>query len=49
MRDSLAHILYIGKAKNLKKRVSSYFLNKVRPPKLNALLSLVSQIDYIPT
>lgn len=51
MRDQLGKIIYVGKAKNLKKRVSSYF----RPlrgaaltrPKLKALISLIADLDYM--
>src|SRR5262245_32392634 len=52
MRDNKADIVYIGKAKNLKKRVASYF-TKVRGPsqdgpKIVALLSVVRHVDYVP-
>lgn len=42
-------IIYIGKAKNLKKRVSSYFLNKDQTPKTQSLISNISDIDFIVT
>ena len=41
--------LYIGKASNLKKRVSSYFQNKYHPPRTRALLSRIKDLDYITT
>lgn len=42
-------IIYIGKAKNLKKRVSSYF-NKVHTsPKLNVMMPQVAKIEFIIT
>ncbi|MFA5745419.1 MAG: excinuclease ABC subunit UvrC [archaeon] len=42
-------IIYVGKAKNLKKRVSSYFLNKDQGAKTSALVSNISTIDFIIT
>lgn len=42
-------IIYIGKAKNLKKRVSSYFQKKVHDPKTQALVSNIESVDYIVT
>ena len=41
-------VLYIGKAVNLKKRVSSYFQNKYHPPRTKAMVSKVRDVDYIP-
>ena len=41
--------LYIGKASNLKKRVASYFQKKSHAPKINAMVSRVTRVDYIPT
>jgi excinuclease ABC subunit C len=50
MRDGTAAILYIGKARNLKKRVSSYFLpNRRLDSKLLSLVSSVRHVDYVPT
>ncbi|MFC1501499.1 GIY-YIG nuclease family protein [Elusimicrobiota bacterium] len=46
MRDSGNKIIYIGKAKNLKKRVSSYFRNN-RDTKIAALINSLRHIDYI--
>ena len=41
-------ILYVGKAKNLKKRVSSYFIkNKELAPNKELMLPKISKIDYI--
>lgn len=39
--------LYIGKASNLKKRVSSYFQKKYHPPRTQALISQIKDLDYI--
>lgn len=50
MRDSASQIIYIGKALNLKKRVSSYFLSsKNRDAKTSALVAVIRHIDYVPT
>lgn len=42
-------ILYIGKAKNLKRRVSSYFCGNHRNEKITNLILLVENIDYFVT
>jgi len=42
-------VLYIGKASNLRKRVTSYFQNKYLPPKTRALVSNIKDLDYITT
>lgn len=39
-------LLYIGKAKNLKKRVSSYFTKNIYEEKTQILVSLITFIDY---
>ena len=50
MRDSSAGIVYIGKAVDLRKRVSSYFTaRKDFDPKITVLQSVVRAIDYIIT
>ncbi len=51
MKDRFGSILYIGKAKDLKKRVSSYFQRGRRhqfdQPKIAALVSLVRDLDFV--
>lgn len=42
-------IIYIGKAKNLKKRVSSYFNNKDLNEKTKVLVTKIDSIDFIVT
>lgn len=50
MKDSLGHIIYVGKAKQLKKRVQSYFYHsKGHSPKVNRLVSNIRDLDYILT
>ncbi len=47
MRGREDEILYIGKAKNLRERLSSYFrFNSELPIKLRRLLSRIKKIDY---
>lgn len=47
-RDSEGNPVYIGKAKNLRKRVSSYFTGS-HDPKTNAMLAVAEDFDYIVT
>ena len=48
--DKNGNILYVGKAKNLKKRVSSYWNNQNNASaKLKILISKIQHIDYIVT
>jgi len=47
--DSLGKILYVGKAKNLKKRVSSYFNKEQTSGKLKVLVRKVADIKFIVT
>ncbi len=46
-RDEAGQILYVGKAKNLRSRVKSYFLNKDQPLKTQQLVLNVRSIDWI--
>ncbi|MDC7125232.1 MAG: excinuclease ABC subunit UvrC [Spirochaetales bacterium] len=48
MKDKSGKIIYVGKALNLKKRVSSYFL-KNRDPKTKILVSKIDNIETILT
>ncbi len=49
MRDGRGKILYIGKAKSLRKRVRSYFRVSSVLPKIAILMSKVRTIDHIET
>lgn len=50
MKNSLGEIIYIGKAKNLKNRVRSYFQNsKNHAAKVKAMVSNVYEFEYIIT
>ena len=48
MKDRLGQVIYVGKAKNLKKRVSSYFQGSRRfvrgQPKIAAMVQMVREI-----
>ena len=48
MRDAAARIIYIGKAIDLRGRVSNYFRAEGLEPKTRALMAEVRHIDYIP-
>ncbi|MBW5415086.1 MULTISPECIES: excinuclease ABC subunit UvrC [Pseudomonas] len=45
MFDESSKVLYVGKAKNLKKRLSSYFRKTGLAPKTAALVAKISQIE----
>lgn len=49
MRDDADTIIYIGKAKNLVKRVKSYFREKLDRPKTQILMSHFDSLEYIVT
>lgn len=46
MRNKDGEIIYIGKAKNLKNRVSQYFRNSPKPSKVQAMVNNVDDFDY---
>jgi len=46
MKDSSGHIIYIGKAKDLSKRVSSYFRKGAHEAKVLAMAEKVADFDY---
>jgi excinuclease ABC subunit C len=48
LKDSADRILYVGKAKSLKKRVKSYFRNDLEP-KTSALMKQFHHLEYIVT
>lgn len=49
MRDESGAIIYIGKAKNLKNRVSSYFQNSEKLAKVQAMTEKISDLDFFIT
>ena len=49
MRDKKSQIIYVGKAKNLRKRITSYFRVQAISMKISILMSKVQKIDYILT
>jgi excinuclease ABC subunit C len=42
-------VLYVGKAKDLKKRVSNYFQKRDHDPKTKSLIQMASSLDFIVT
>ena len=49
MRDKDGNVIYVGKAKNLKNRVSQYFRNSPKPSKVQAMVDNVDIFDYFVT
>src|SRR4051812_8068007 len=51
MKDRLGRIIYVGKARSLKKRVSSYFQRgraaTIDQPKIRALIDLIADFDTV--
>jgi excinuclease ABC subunit C len=48
-KDKNNNIIYIGKAKDLKKRVSQYFNNQEKDPKTQALVEHIDSVEFIVT
>jgi excinuclease ABC subunit C len=48
-KDEHGTVLYVGKAKNLKKRVSNYFQKKDHDPKTALLVTKINGIDFVLT
>ncbi|HHH43689.1 MAG TPA: excinuclease ABC subunit UvrC [Gammaproteobacteria bacterium] len=49
MLDAKGEVLYVGKARNLKKRVSSYFRSSGLPPKTQALMRQMADMEITVT
>lgn len=49
MKNVFGEIIYVGKAKNLKKRVRQYFQSKNHMPKIQAMIKNISEFEYIIT
>lgn len=49
MKSASGEIIYVGKAKNLKNRVRSYFKSYNHPPKVSSMIANVETFEYIIT
>lgn len=49
MKDEAGKVIYVGKAKNLRSRVRSYFANKDTRPMIPFMVPKVHEIDFIVT
>ncbi len=49
MKNKAEQIIYVGKAKNLRARVLSYFNNSAKGPKTEILVSHITEFDFIMT
>lgn len=49
MKNAKDEIIYVGKAKNIKKRVQSYFSKSQKDPKTKVLVKHIKNIEYIVT
>ncbi|HJK25276.1 MAG TPA: GIY-YIG nuclease family protein, partial [Methanocorpusculum sp.] len=48
-KDREGRIIYVGKAKDLRKRVSSYFQKRDHDPKTQKLVETIADVEYIVT
>lgn len=49
MKDKVGTVIYVGKAKNLKNRVSQYFHSSQKPSKVEAMVSNIDDFEYFVT
>jgi len=49
MKNNFGEIIYVGKAKNLKKRVKQYFQSKNHSPKIQSMIKNIAEFEYIIT
>src|SRR5436190_7899308 len=49
MLGEKGEVIYVGKAKNLKKRISSYFSRTAKDPKTLSLIENIKDIDFTVT
>ena len=49
MIDAKGNVIYIGKSKMLNKRVKTYFANNPNWDKINRMVRLIDDIDFIVT
>ena len=49
MRDKKGEVIYVGKAKSLKNRVSQYFRHSEKPVKVQAMVDNIDDFDYFIT
>ena len=49
MKDDKNNVIYVGKAKNLKRRVNSYFVQTDKPIKTVNLVQNIADFDFILT
>jgi excinuclease ABC subunit C len=47
MKDSRGRVLYIGKAKNLRSRVSTYFHDSAGEPRIRAMVGKVADVEFL--
>ena len=47
MKNAFGEIIYVGKAKNLKKRVRQYFQSKNHIPKIQAMIKNIYEFESV--